>query len=642
MGEAADGVPTTTSNPGEEATEIQLSHTTTEKQVNSGGLLITSTTRSDENVAEVFTLTREVTTEIYPTTTTSTLKSAVKVSDDDLPNSTTERQEEAEDFFITSTSKSEQVTEDVTTEKQQEAEELHNSTKSAGEVTEDPPTDSTTSKEEDIEDLSTETADDTEYLSGKARKGLVSHLDSLDLEAVDSLVLSPRQETALRQELKVRRLGLAPWSDLSPWQRLRREEQVMFNEKYLALPASLQDYSRLQFTSLPEDRQEHAYRMFLTLDIETLKEVIARELERQREVEILFDHDGGENYGEFPEVKLESQTTVTPPQVRITTDQLRQLRKEVHQQNDTHLEDVRADLPRQILQISPEQIKQLGHQIDLIDNSIDDSVDTSKERYEEDFYEAFTGVNETLQKVQEKVDEKTDDLTTVEPSTARDIAHTTALYEELEASATDFVPAALYSDGQDDKVTTDSPSSLYDENYLYEQPTGDGDPATSAPDTVTRHSEDSDQTEKTTDNILTIEDLVTSDIKKVNNESFKSKFESFPTKKIVFRKKKNPQTARKSSRQRPVTRVSTSSLKRKTISQDARLRAWQARARSRHAYDPRRSRRVERGQHSSLSERTEDSPATRAQLLHFKIAEAQLASAQQLQECLQNASACEF
>jgi len=88
-----------------------------------------------------------------------------------------------------------------------------------------------------------------------------------------------------------------------------------------------------------------------------------------------------------------------------------------------------------------------------------------------------------------------------------------------------------------------------------------------------------------------------------------------------------------------VTRVSNSSLKRKTISQDARLRAWQARARSRHAYDPRRSRRVERGQHS---ERTEDSPATRAQLLHFKIAEAQLASAQQLQECLQNASACEF
>ena len=53
----------------------------------------------------------------------------------------------------------------------------------------------------------------------------MSHLDSLDLEAVDSLVLSPRQKTALRQELKVRRLGLAPWSDLSPWQRLSRTEQ---------------------------------------------------------------------------------------------------------------------------------------------------------------------------------------------------------------------------------------------------------------------------------------------------------------------------------------------------------------------------------------------------------------------------------
>ena len=81
-----------------------------------------------------------------------------------------------------------------------------------------------------------------------------------------------------------------------------------------------------------------------------------------------------------------------------------------------------------------------------------------------------------------------------------------------------------------------------------------------------------------------------------------------------------------------MVKTTNSNLKRKTISGDSRLAAWQARARSRHAYDPRRTRRVYRepSQHTS-----------RAQLLHFKIAEAQLAKAIQLQECLQNASACE-
>ena len=55
-----------------------------------------------------------------------------------------------------------------------------------------------------------------------------------------SLVLTPRQKLALRQELEVRRLGLEPWSDLSPWQRLSRSQQKKFNEKYLALPPELQ------------------------------------------------------------------------------------------------------------------------------------------------------------------------------------------------------------------------------------------------------------------------------------------------------------------------------------------------------------------------------------------------------------------
>merc|ERR1719266_2908912 len=38
-----------------------------------------------------------------------------------------------------------------------------------------------------------------------------------------------------------------------------------------------------QFTNLPEDRQEHAFNMFLSLDLETLSQVIGNELTRERE-----------------------------------------------------------------------------------------------------------------------------------------------------------------------------------------------------------------------------------------------------------------------------------------------------------------------------------------------------------------------
>ena len=38
----------------------------------------------------------------------------------------------------------------------------------------------------------------------------------------------------------MRRLGLEPWSDLSPWQKLSISQQRKFNEKYLALPRELQ------------------------------------------------------------------------------------------------------------------------------------------------------------------------------------------------------------------------------------------------------------------------------------------------------------------------------------------------------------------------------------------------------------------
>merc|ERR1711981_1542888 len=147
-----------------------------------------------------------------------------------------------------------------------------------------------------------------------------------------------------------------------------------------------------------------------------------------------------------------------------------------------------------------------------------------------------------------------------------------------------------------------------------------------------------DQTEKTPDKSTTMKDLITSDIKKVdNNVSLKSDLESFlPTKKIVFRKKKNPSKARKSDRQRGIIKASNSQVARQNISFDKRLAAWQKRARARLAYDPRRTRRVQKVPQPHPVAKTDPSQAER---LHFKIAEDRLAKAVLLQECLQDSSA---
>ena len=211
----------------------------------------------------------------------------------------------------------------------------------------------------------------------------------------------------------------------------------------------------------------------------------------------------------------------------------------------------------------------------------------------------------------------------------------------------------LYSDDEADTVRTET-SPLYHENYFYDQPTTDDDPAqmsitTSAPSSGFLDTElttqqilpsNPDQTEKTSDKIVTMKDLITSDIKKVdNNVSFKSDLESFPTKKIVFRKKKNPKKARKTERQRGLVKKSNSNVRRKNISSDRRLAAWQKRARARLAYDPRRARRVHRVLNQKTPAITEPSKAER---LHFKIAEDQLAKAVLLQECLHNSSACQL
>ena len=44
--------------------------------------------------------------------------------------------------------------------------------------------------------------------------------------------------------------------------------------------------------------------MFLALDLDTLATVIGRELENQREVELLFGAEAGDRYGEFEQLRL--------------------------------------------------------------------------------------------------------------------------------------------------------------------------------------------------------------------------------------------------------------------------------------------------------------------------------------------------
>lgn len=120
-------------------------------------------------------------------------------------------------------------------------------------------------------------------LSGKERESLISYLGNVDLTNIDKLVLTPRQRLAIVQELEYQELGLAPFTDPTPWQRLTREQQQEFNRKYLALRGDLQEYSRNQFLSLPEDRQAYAYGAFLSLDLETLSGVIESELQKEQE-----------------------------------------------------------------------------------------------------------------------------------------------------------------------------------------------------------------------------------------------------------------------------------------------------------------------------------------------------------------------
>jgi len=114
-------------------------------------------------------------------------------------------------------------------------------------------------------------------LSGKERQALLSPLGEVDLRRVDKLILTPVQQLAITQELELLDLGLAPFSDPTTWERLGREKQVAFNEKYLALEPSLQEFSREQFLSASPNTLSHALNMFISLPMDTLTQILKEE-----------------------------------------------------------------------------------------------------------------------------------------------------------------------------------------------------------------------------------------------------------------------------------------------------------------------------------------------------------------------------
>ena len=170
----------------------------------------------------------------------------------------------------------------------------------------------------------------------------------------------------------------------------------------------LQDYSRLQFTSLPADRLDHAYRMFLDLELDVLMQVISRELERQREVEILFSDAGARQggYGEFEELRLQPHTEAAEDgQFQITSHQIKQLTEKVDGSDEdlvlrvtSTVDDKEFDEDTDVLQISSSQLEQLNNEIETLENSI--SSERKNEDYREDFYEAISGVNKSLESAQ--------------------------------------------------------------------------------------------------------------------------------------------------------------------------------------------------------------------------------------------------
>ena len=129
----------------------------------------------------------------------------------------------------------------------------------------------------------------TTYIPGAERRILIAYLGNIDLSHddidIESLKATPREKLAIAQELELQRQGLDPFSDPTPWQRLSKDQQLEFNRKYLALPHELRMFSRDQFLTLSDKMQTKAYTAFLTLDSDSLKNVLEQEMETIKRME---------------------------------------------------------------------------------------------------------------------------------------------------------------------------------------------------------------------------------------------------------------------------------------------------------------------------------------------------------------------
>ena len=174
--------------------------------------------------------------------------------------------------------------------------------------------------------------------------------------------------------------------------------------------------------------------MFLALDLDTLATVISRELENQREVELLFGAEAGDRYGEFEQLRLGGRGEGGGAQFRITSHQIEQLKEELdhnslavtderlEEQDDAPGDEV-IDPSCRVLQISPGQLDQLQLQIQALDQSSSSGGisevggGAAGTNYNEDFYEVITGVNQRLGAAQQADDTTDESHVTLEPST---------------------------------------------------------------------------------------------------------------------------------------------------------------------------------------------------------------------------------
>ena len=178
--------------------------------------------------------------------------------------------------------------------------------------------------------------------------------------------------------------------------------------------------------------------MFLALDLDTLAMVISRELENQREVELLFGAEAGDRYGEFEQLRLGGREEGGGAQFRITSHQIEQLQEELdhnslgegiavtdeglEEQNDASGDAV-IDPSCRVLQISPGQLGQLQLQIQALEQPSSGSGEVggaagAGTNYNEDFYEVITGVNQRLGAALQTDDTTDESNVTFEPSTS--------------------------------------------------------------------------------------------------------------------------------------------------------------------------------------------------------------------------------